>query len=313
MGYIIMAYASGGYEEYILPDINDANYEIVLGKNTFSLNEDFKVSLEIVDGKWRFTSQKEYQLLKNGGESAFNDVLTDGMVLELLTGSRKITLVVLSCLSVFPMFHKYRLDYVNQVTVGKEQNNTIVYDFRGFISRNHVVIFKHENRWIVQDNSSNGTYLNGRRVREQAYLKFGDQITIFGLRIIFLIDLLAVCSLSGNYEISDSSFMEYLPREYLGELDGEIITEKKVFFKRAPRTVEEVYRDDIEIEGPPPLNKAKKRPLLLTIGPSFTMAIPMMLGCAMSILSAKNSGATSSISMFTSVSALASSILRFTN
>lgn len=309
MGYIIMAYASGGYEEYILPDINDANHEIVLSRNTFSLYTDLKVSLEIIDGRWRFTEQREYQLFKGGGQSAFNEVLTDGMVLELVIGSGKITLVVLSCPGIFPVFHKYRLDYVNQVTVGKEPNNTVVYDFRGFISRNHVVIFRHENRWVVQDNSSNGTYLNGKRVREQAYLHFGDQITLFGLRIIFLADLLAICALSGNYEISDSSFMEYLPREYQGEPEGEIVADKKVFFKRAPRTVEEVYKETIEIEGPPPLNKAQKRPLLLTIGPSFTMAIPMLLGCTMSVLSAKSSGSTSSLSMFTGVITAVSSAI----
>ena len=172
MGYIIMAYASGGYEEYMLPELDDANYEITLEKNTFSLAADAVVALEIVDGKWYFVSDKNYRLLTDMGESAFQKELYDGMVVQFNGNNGKVTLVVLSCSSVFSVFHKYKLDYMNQVSIGKESSNTIIYDFRGFISRYHAVIFRHENKWVVQDNSSNGTYLNGRRVREQQYLQF---------------------------------------------------------------------------------------------------------------------------------------------
>lgn len=309
MGYIIMAYAADGYEEYILPDVNDANYEILLKRNTFSLTEDVTVFLEIVDGKWKFIPQREYQVYTDNRESGFSKVLEDGLVLELHVQRQKITLVVLLCKAEFPVFHKYSIAHINQLTLGKDDGNTIRYDFRGFISRNHAVLYRYGEKWVVQDNSSNGTYLNGKRVQGQEYLQFGDRITLFGLRIVFLESLLAVCALSGEYQINDTNLAEYYPRENLKLSEEKPEAEKKVYFKRAPRTVEKLYTDDIEIEAPPQFNKTKKRPLLLTIGPSFTMAIPMLLGCAMSILGVKSRGGSGGVYMFTGVITAVSSAL----
>lgn len=310
MGYIIMAYASGGYAEYILPALNDANYEIILKRSTFSLPMDLAVSLEIVDDKWSFVEQREYQIVVNNGESGFGKKLEDGLVLELIVGQRKVTLVVLVSESAFPVFSKYSLDSINQIMIGKELGSTIEYDFRGFISRNHTVLFRHENKWVVQDNSSNGTYLNGRRIRNQEYLHFGDQITLFGLRLVYLGNLIGVYALSGEYKVNDPNLIPYHPRENLVLPEEREAVEPKSFFKRAPRTLEQLYTEQIEIEAPPQLNKSKKRPLLLTIGPSFTMAIPMLMGCLMSIMAAKSTGSNRGLSMFTGVvTAMSSAVI----
>lgn len=310
MAYIIMAYASDGYEEYILPDLYDANYEILLKKSNFSLQEDLKVSLEIVDGAWSFVPQKEYKICTYNGENGFSKKLEDGLILELSVEHRKISLVSLCCENAFPVFKKYSLNYVNQIVLGKDAENTLVYDFRGFISRRHAIIYKYGEQWLVQDTSSNGTYLNGHRISNQEYLHFGDQITIFGLRMIFLENLLAICSLSGDYRITDANVAEYHPRENLLLSEEKAPMEKKVFFKRAPRVLEQFYTEEIEIEAPPQLNKTKKRPLLFTIGPSLTMAIPMLMGCLMSVLGAKSSGGRGGIYMFTGVvTALSSAVI----
>lgn len=309
MGYTIMAYAEKGYQEFILPELVDSDYEIQLEKQTFGLRKNLALSLEIMDGIWRFLPQKNYRLLTYQGENGFAKTLEDGMVLKLVgIEGLNLTLVTLVSKTSFPMFFKYSLQQMNQITIGKEPNNTIKYDFGGFISRNHAVIYQYNNRWAVQDTSSNGTYRNGRRVSGQEYLDFGDQITLFGLRIVFLGAYLAVCSLSGEYMVNDPKLVICHPREQLILEERENINSNKTFFKRAPRMAEELYTDPIEIESPPVLNKTKKRPLLLTIGPSMTMVIPMLLGCLMMIMSAK-SGQNSAY-MFTGViTAISSAVI----
>lgn len=302
MSYIVMAYADEGYQEFILPKIYDADYAILLDRQLFGLKADLPVSLEIVDGKWKFVRQKRYCLLTHEGLDGFQRELEDGQIYHLKDpGSNQITLVVLRCQEEFPVFWKYRISGCGQITVGKEKDNKIAYDFRGYISQNHCVLFSYGNHWVFQDFSSNGSYLNGRRVRNQVILNFGDQITLFGLRIIFLESCIALCTLSGECRVDGKSLPEFHPREgiSLPEISGE--TKKKEFFKRSPRTIDTLYTEEIEIEAPPPLNKSKKRPLLLTIGPSFTMAIPMLMGCMMSVIAARSRGTGSSIYMFTGV------------
>ena len=311
MGYIVMAYAEDGYQEYILPEIYDADYEILLNKQLFGLREDLHVSLEIVDGKWKFVKRKEYSLLTNERKKGFQKTLEDGQVYYLkdLIGN-KITLVVLSCEEQFPTFQKFHLTECNQISIGKDKDNAISYDFLGYISKSHCVFFKYSSQWVFQDFSSNGSYLNGKRVREQTFLNFGDQVTLFGMRIVFLGTCIAVCKLSGEMIINASILPPYHPREAVVLPEVPVESQKKEFFKRSPRTIDALYTEEIEIESPPPLNKAKKRPLLLTIGPSFTMAIPMLLGCLMAILSAKSRGANSGVYMFTGlVTAVSSAII----
>lgn len=310
MGYIVLAYAEEGYQECILPELYDADYDLVLDRQLFGMSEDLHVALENVDDKWKFVSKKNYRLRTYEGESAFGAVLEDGQVYYLKSREGcKLTLVVMCCEEIFPAFKKYELSQSGQITVGKDEESVIVYDFRGYISKNHCLLYKYGSQWVFQDYSSNGSYLNGRRVRKQTILRFGDQITLFGLRIIFLDNYIAICTLSGNCRINEKYLPRFYPRENLQFPENTEMQEKE-FFKRSPRTIDALYTEEIEIEAPPPLNKSKKRPLLLTIGPSFTMAIPMLMGCLMSIVSAKSRGVNSGIYMFTGlVTAISSAVI----
>lgn len=300
MGYIVMAYAPDGYQEYILPEVDNADHQILLDGQQFGLQQDLAAALEIVDGIWSFVVRKDYSLRDFSGASGFGRPLSNGLVLYLSQDGRDIMLVTLVAGDSFPVFQKYNLDGVNQIPVGKENSNLVCYSFENYISANHALLFRHNGRWVIQDSSSNGSYLNGRRLRGQAVLKFGDQVTLFGLRLVFLGNILAICALSGNCSVDEGKLPRFYPKRGLTLPEWQPREIQKEYFKRAPRTVEELYTEKIEIEAPPLLSKTKKRPLLLTIGPSLTMAVPMMLGCMMSVLSARSRGG-GGVYMFTGI------------
>ena len=50
MGYIVMAYAEEGYQEFLLPQLYDADHEIVLDRQLFGMRDDLPVAMENVDG-----------------------------------------------------------------------------------------------------------------------------------------------------------------------------------------------------------------------------------------------------------------------
>ncbi|MCC8164078.1 MAG: type VII secretion protein EssC [Lachnospiraceae bacterium] len=298
MGYIVMAYAEGGYQEFLLPELDNSDYEILLERQIFGMAQNLQIAMEIVDGSWSFVQRPEYSLFTEG-QPGCGVPLSDGMVLGLkIHSGGHLTLVVMRMAHAFPVFRKYDLGRTNQLVVGKSEDCAIAYDFMNYISRNHAVLFRYGQRWVVQDTSSNGSYLNGRRIQGQAYLNFGDQIILFGLRIIFLGSCLAVCALSGECRIEESCLPRLRPRDNLVLPERPQEDEEKQYFKRSPRTVEPLYTEPIEIEAPPPHSGVKKRPMLLTIGPSLTMAIPMVLGCVIAIL---GSGSGRGVYMFTGV------------
>lgn len=300
--YIVMAYAGEGYEEYILPEIDNSDYKILLKKDVFGLYENLTIFMEIVDGKWSFKADNNYEVLLPDGTDGYDICWKDGMVLSLkLRNRHDIMLVILMNEVIFPVSKKYETRNINQISIGKGEDNSIIYDFRGYISRNHCLLFRHGYQWVVQDNSMNGIYLNGRRASGQTILKFGDCIILFGLRIVFLEDVVAICALSGEFQVKDENLTEWDPHNEWKPEQGVALTDEKVWFKRSPRILEQLYTDKIEIDAPPQLNKTKKRPLLLTVGPSLTMAIPMLMGCLMSILGAKSQGNNAGAYMFTGV------------
>ncbi len=311
MGYIIMAYTSNGYQEFILPELVDSNYEIILDRQIFGLPDDLPMPMENMDGEWRFLPVKKYMLRTYDGEDGAGRALTEGTVIQIRgLPNSKITMEVMCSSPGFPFYQKYVISGMSRITIGKGENNTIIYRESDFISRNHAVMYRHEQRWVIGDMSSNGTYLNGKKVNGQEYLKFGDQITLFGLHIIYLDTVIAVRALAGTYQMDESAPDVWHPGKNLEFPEIVNVRQEKVFFKRSPRTVEELYGDVIEIEAPPPLNKTKKRPLLLTIGPSITMAIPMLMGCLVSMYAASLRGNGSSVYMFTGViTAVSSAVL----
>lgn len=304
MGYVIMAYASEGYQEFVLPEIVDVNYTITLERQNFGMKRDLPVELENVDNEWKFYPSNKYKLRTYEGENAFSLALKDGMAIQIRDiQETKITLLVFVTSNKYPVYDKYGINRVSGITVGKLDSNSIEYGATRFVSRNHAALYRDGNRWLVNDNSSNGIYVNGRRVDGQAYLSFGDYITLFGLTIIFLGNYIAVSAISGEYKINDSSLAEYHPREGIVLPEENPVPAAKVYYKRSPRTYEKLYTEKIEIDAPPALNKTKKRPLMLTIGPSLTMALPMVFGCMISILAAKNgSGAYMFTGIITAVS-----------
>ncbi len=72
--------------------------------------------------------------------------------------------------------HRYPLSA--PVTLGRGPHNTIVLADR-YVSKDHAIIYLQAGRHLLCDqNSTNGTYLNGARTTEPVPLANGDEISI---------------------------------------------------------------------------------------------------------------------------------------
>lgn len=75
----------------------------------------------------------------------------------------------------------YPLDAVN--TIGRDVNNSLVID-DSYVSAEHAVLTFRGRSWFVEDNeSTNGTWVNGQRVATYLPLGYGDELQIGRLRM----------------------------------------------------------------------------------------------------------------------------------
>ncbi|MCD8157246.1 MAG: hypothetical protein LUD53_07475 [Clostridiales bacterium] len=136
MRYTVMAYAADGYQEFILPEILDADYDFILDRHIFGLRQSYVVSMENMDGIWRFCPRGYYDIRSYDGKAGTDVPLENGMVFEFRgMESVRISMVIFRSERAYPFYRKYRLDHARQITIGKESHNSIVYDFQGLVSR----------------------------------------------------------------------------------------------------------------------------------------------------------------------------------
>jgi len=85
-----------------------------------------------------------------------------------------------------------------KISLGRSGENDIpIQD--PFSSGNHALIYPKDSRYMIRDNNSkNGTFLNGKRVQRETELKKGDEILIGSTRIVFDKEL------STNVEMTDA-------------------------------------------------------------------------------------------------------------
>ncbi len=84
------------------------------------------------------------------------------------------------------MFNNNRIELVAKITIGRSSDNNIVIDNK-LASRHHALIQKIKDAYFLKDeNSTNGTFLNGRRIPADKYVRLnpGDKITIGNSNLI---------------------------------------------------------------------------------------------------------------------------------
>ncbi|MCR5045115.1 MAG: FHA domain-containing protein [Treponema sp.] len=85
------------------------------------------------------------------------------------------------------MFNKQKIKLVAKITLGRDTDNSVVIENK-LASRHHALIQKIKDDYFLKDeNSTNGTLLNGNRVPAGKYVKLnrGDKITIGSANLVF--------------------------------------------------------------------------------------------------------------------------------
>lgn len=183
-------------------------------------------------------------------------------------------------------YNKYFLGANSKVYIGRSSNNEISYTYSDLIaSDKHVVLTTDANgNTIVEDlKGSIGLYVNGKLV-QSANLRMYDEIYIMGLSIVYLGNILAIRNLQVSSDLqamNNFAVKTTVDRNY-----------KKNYFVRTPRIIKSLDTDVIDVDAPPAPQKQEELPLLLTVGPSVTMATVMMASLSYTLSNAIQGGNT---------------------
>ncbi len=312
MSYILSIHSPKAFKSFLLPAINNTEHSIILSKDTFMLDEDVELLMEVIGGKWRFLpSSKLFLKDTRSGENCTGRTITDGDIMTLVTATgANLSIMVDAIENSFRVMNKYLLAGITQITVGKGENNDIVFDNRKIISSEHAVIHTAGNQWVIEDRSANGVFINSARLVGSRQLIFGDCISIFGLTIVFLGNVIAVGSNVASVKINEDKLKLFQAPPKTETAGRRRAKSEKIIFRRSPRPIYKIETEPVEIESPPNPKEIEKKPIGMIIGPSMTMALPMILGCGLAIYSTMSSGRSSSAFMYTGlITAISSATL----
>ena len=304
MSIVLSMYSMSAFREVVLMDRGNPKMQIMIEKKLFGLRRDVLLHLEkdekrgwwLRPGDYRVSSNVNHRPLPEG---AF---IRDGISLDIEVSGSHFTMLAYEQTNPFNVYRKYPLGANGVITVGSLENNVICYALDNLVTRYpHCKIELRNGSAYIIDCSTNGTYVNSQRIEKNAPvpLRFGDSIRIFRLNIVYLGSMLAVHAREG-FEVRRTR----LSAEQIERMSTAPGKKKKAAiaeFHRAPRIMPVLHTEQVEIDAPPNKHEVPKMPLFMRIGPSFTMALPMLITAFMSIVLANTSGTARSAFMYTGI------------
>ncbi|MCC8072611.1 MAG: type VII secretion protein EssC, partial [Clostridiales bacterium] len=164
-----------------------------------------------------------------------------------------------------PATYEERTEYP---TGSSPQCNIVYSNFA--VSREHAKLHWNGNSWSIIDlNSTNGTYVNGKRINS-FNLTIGDVIFIVGLYFIVGNGYIAINNCNNRVSFSVPKIRRIIS-------DSDIVYAPKIqnvsysLYDRTPRQIKAINTEPIEIETPPMSLRGNNIPLLLRLGSPVLM------------------------------------------
>ena len=288
---VLSVYTKTVYRELRLPVINDSDYSQVLHSDYFGISQDIVLELEVINNAWKIKGTDHYYVMREGYRYDDYSLVNNDVFMIYTENKETLTVIVREIQYPLAVFDKYDLTYCNQISIGKREDMDICYDYLGLVSREHTVIYRTNSGWSISNKSPNGIFVNSNLISEEKKLEFGDHISIIGLNLVFLGNILAIDNSQGNVKVN-SNLVLYENKETKKEDDEELIfKDSRILLHRAPRNIIKIEKDPITIENPPQKKEFKKESLFRALLPSLTMSLPMLLCGFLMVYSSKKMSA----------------------
>ena len=188
--------------EIALPDIVNTDYRIHLPAERFRLREDLNILLENTGGFWEITGSEKYSIRAHSRfYSRYR--MTGGESVRIgLAGGGYVGIHVIDQHPDPCSMQKFEVDDGQVITIGRKAGNTIRYEEGVMVSGTHAVLTRDGGRWLLQDRSTNGVFVDHCRIPAGKHVRIGNgtHIEMFGLHLICMGRYLLAGSSCGKVE-----------------------------------------------------------------------------------------------------------------
>lgn len=277
------------YREYCLTGKSEDTIVCELHSSREGVYEDYILQIEKLQGQWHIKNGSGAKLSVAGVEVNEKQLLSEEWInVTFPDGEVQATIYVNQADENNISLSKYFCSKDKHITIGSSDEDTIIYNSPG-ISSSHITIdFDGDCAHIDCKEEESVVFLNGEKVRN-AMLNFGDVINILGLKLVYMDSILAVNNPTGFVKCNLQPFKKGAS---VDESEGQGINgnsyDDQSYFQRSPRIVKRVEEGEWEIDSPPQPNYHKEQPMMLSLGPAFTMGMGMVFSLMFTIYSSRN-------------------------
>ena len=276
--YYISMYIGSRCQEFYLTQTGTWSSALTLGPEVSGLASDISFPIRALENAF-YLSVPEGMRWEDTNLPAEVE-LHNGAALHVTHEQLKISILAFEMDPASIVLKKYTLLPNMAIRIGRNPENALSQS-SNVLSASHAELLATSPRecWFT-DHSRNGSYINGERVlNNRVQLNYGDVITLgFALKIVYLGDAIAVND-APDLRITRLQKLPPLPQIEvdLKKAIQEDETQPFVWYHRSPRIMNQQNTDPVDIEPPLPRDQNNMPPTWMTVGPSATMVVPMLL------------------------------------
>ncbi len=249
------------------------------------------IGIEAVDNNWVASSNRNYSLAKNSENLLPYIVIKPLKVYKIINLSDKSECYFYTEPSTKDRitFEKYYIgENVKKISIGSNETNDIIYKMFGAVSGVHATLEKKNNTWELKDeNSKNFTFYNNEiLINDSVLLKFGDIITILGLKIVVGNNFIAINNPDNTLIINGYQRYHSVTEDIISD---NVPLDISCFY-RSPRLKQEIKPLTIRVEPPPPKQNKSDVPVIMTLGSSLTMGLASLANAILTVYISKLNG-----------------------
>ena len=238
--------------------------------------EEKLINVEAIDGTWKFYSTSYSEIISNGMTVDTIDVVPNSFY--VLKKDNISYLVYVSDYN-FKNAYAYSYDDKLNLTVSNKSGSGILYNCP-CINETEYKFTKTAKGINVIKNGKALLYINNIGYKnENCMLNYGDTVNIYGLKIIFMEQMIIVLSVPDKVTITEASCnMRLISFTTPDELDDYEIKEMPLYqpqdyYSKTPRLRRQIEKKEYKLSPPPKTNTGGKTPMLLVVGPMLTMGL----------------------------------------
>lgn len=241
-----------------LPDmLTESNHIILLEDRIMKLLADYVLVLRYSKDNWYFQQQR----LKEEAPITIVTVQGEKLFLMLSTLRNGITTV-----------GRLNLKQGEIIKIGKAYPNQIFYDYGAQILPQHASLHFHQKGKYIEANGP-GIYVNEERVNGAKRLYTGDKIDIYGLHLLIIQDWVICITFCGICHVAENGKQMVAA---LSENSKEAAV-KQQWIERRYEEETSLHKGIKELIAPSQPIKRQENKLFLSLGPTLTMVLPVML------------------------------------